>query len=380
MLTSLQLLNYRCFDKHEVAFHDLNVVVGANNAGKSTLVESLRLLRLVVRNYKGITYVRPPEWTELAGSLAGICPAMRDIDLRGGSVFHRYGNPPAVVTAKFSEGSTVEVYVGGENRIFGVIHDSTGNLVKNKAHASAIDVPQIAILPQIGPLIESEPVLTQDYVLDSMDTALASRHFRNQMYWLRPDFYDDFKQRAEESWQHLKIESLNVEGEATDSFLSFHVRDSNFVAEVGWMGHGLQMWLQTMWFLSRSAGASTVILDEPDVYMHADLQRRLIRLLRKRPGQTVIATHSVEIMSEVEPENILIVDKSRRRSLFAPSLPAVQQAIDRLGGVHNIHLARLWGSRQSLYLEGKDIAILKAFQDALFPSSHCSFDVIRACP
>jgi hypothetical protein len=35
------------------------------------------------------------------------------------------------------------------------------------------------------------------------------------------------------------------------------------------------MWLQTIWFLTRAKDHETVILDEPDVYMHADLQRRL---------------------------------------------------------------------------------------------------------
>jgi hypothetical protein len=33
------------------------------------------------------------------------------------------------------------------------------------------------------------------------------------------------------------------------------------------MGHGLQMWLQTMWFLARVGYAACAILDEPDVYM-----------------------------------------------------------------------------------------------------------------
>ena len=376
MLISFQLRNYRCFDSHEVSFHDLNVIVGANNAGKSTLVEALRLLGLVVRKYKGITYVRAPEWTELSGRLVGVCPAMGDIDLRGGSVFHRYGNPPASISAKFSDGSKVEVYVGEHNRIFGVLYDSTGDLIRSKSQARSVDIPEIAILPQIGPLSEDEQLLSEDYVRQCMDTRLASRHFRNQLHYMRSQFFQDFKHRAEDSWHQLHIESLNLEGTPPEAVLSFHVRDTNFVAEVGWMGHGLQMWLQTMWFLARSSDAGTVILDEPDVYMHADLQRRLIRLLRNRRGQTIIATHSVEIMSEVDPADILIVDRTRKRSLFAASLPAVQQTIDRLGGVHNIHLAQLWGSRQSLYVEGKDIALLKVFQNTLFPESDSPFDVI----
>jgi len=40
MLRTLRLQNYRCFD-HTVAFHADTVVVGRNNAGKSTIVEAL---------------------------------------------------------------------------------------------------------------------------------------------------------------------------------------------------------------------------------------------------------------------------------------------------------------------------------------------------
>lgn len=376
MLASLQLENYRCFDKHEVAFSDVNVVVGANNAGKSTIVEALRLLSLITGRYRGLRYERPPEWSMLAGGLRGVSPAMGDIDLRGGSIFHRYGAPPALIKAYFSNETRVEVRIGKDNRIFGLLYDSNGKLITSTAQARAVSIPTIAILPQIGPLLQSEALLSADYVEQSINTGLASRHFRNQIHHLRKQHFAEFKRRAEDSWHQLQIASLDVEGDPPEQTLSLHVRDTNFVAEIGWMGHGLQMWLQTMWFLTRSSAAGTVILDEPDVYMHADLQRRLIRLLRKRPGQTIIATHSVEIMSEADPGEILIIDKARKRSKFAVSLPIVQHAIDNLGGVHNIHLARLWGSKRCLHVEGKDMAFLKIFHDTLFPDSRTPFEII----
>src|SRR5947199_5371024 len=113
-----------------------------------------------------------------------------------------------------------------------------------------------------------------------------------------------------------------------------------------------------MWFQARSEGADTVILDEPDVYMHPDLQRRLIRFLASRHPQAIVATHSVEIIADVEPENILVLDRSKTESRFAGSLPAVQKIVEQIGGVHNLHLARLWSSRRVLLVEGNDLGIL----------------------
>jgi energy-coupling factor transporter ATP-binding protein EcfA2 len=152
--------------------------------------------------------------------------------------------------------------------------------------------------------------------------------------------------------------------------IELHVRDEDFVGEIRWMGHGLQIWLQTMWFLARTDQRDVVVLDEPDVYLHADLQRKLIRILKAQDRQVIIATHSIEMMSEVEPSSILVADRRRRKSEFTTSLPGVQAIINQIGGVHNIHLARLWSSKKVVFVEGDDLAFLKIFQDELFPVSN----------
>ena len=104
---------------------------------------------------------------------------------------------------------------------------------------------------------------------------------------------------------------------------------------------------------------SPVILDEPDVYMHADLQRRLIRTVKGRHPQVIIATHSVEIMDEVDPADVLVIDRDRRKARFAADIPAVQDVVAALGGVHNIQLARLWNAKRCLFVEGDDVRILR---------------------
>ena len=105
------------------------------------------------------------------------------------------------------------------------------------------------------------------------------------------------------------------------------------------------------------------------MYMHPDLQRRLLRLVSNRHPQVIIATHSIEIMADVSPEDILVVERTRSRSGFAPSLPAVQKVIEKLGGVHNLHLARLWSARRLLIVEGDDLEILGPLHATLFPET-----------
>jgi hypothetical protein len=158
--------------------------------------------------------------------------------------------------------------------------------------------------------------------------------------------------------------------------VTLDVRDGGYRGEVALMGHGLQMWLQTLWFLARCETRACVILDEPDVYMHADLQRRLIRLVREPFGQVIIATHSTEIISEVEPEQMVSIDRTARRSAYTADMSAAQGVLDGLGSVQNIALVRLGSARRFIVLEGDDMQILKRLQDLLFPHAELPFDAL----
>lgn len=375
MLTRLRIQNFRCFEDHLINLKKTAVIVGPNNAGKSTVVEALRIVAIVVSRYRALSFREPPDWLSLPRSYRGVSPSLKGIEINTLSIFHRYGSPPAVISASFDDGSTVEVYVGTNAQIYAIVRDQTGLLVLNKASALKMSLPSVSILPQIAPLSREENVLDPEYVRWAASSSWASLHFRNQLN-LYPDLFPDFRDLARVTWPGLVVRDLEGRRGNPGDQLALFVQDNDFVAEIAWMGHGLQMWLQTMWFLVRSAGSSTVILDEPDVYMHADLQRKLIRLLRDRASQVIVATHSLEIMAEVEAQEVIIIDRNASESLYASSIPAVQRVIDSIGGVHNLQLTRLWHSQRCLLVEGKDVAYLKLVQNILYPKSMQPLDTI----
>jgi AAA15 family ATPase/GTPase len=376
MLKKLILENYRCFEKTEISFRELTIIVGKNNAGKSTLIEALRILSVVVNRCGRVIYTKPPSWLKLTDYSLGIRPSITNLEIKPGGIFFMYREGPAKIRAEFENGAKITIYIGDDVDIFATITNSTGTYVESKGFAASLKLSEINILPQISPLLNEESVIKYETVQKNMSTYLSSRNFRNQLNYYHEEF-NKFKELAERTWEGLQIHSeshsIRTQGE-----LFLFVRDNRFEAEIGMMGHGLQMWLQTMWFLSRSANSSTVILDEPDVYMHADLQRRLIKLIKNLFKQVIVATHSVEIMSEVEPENILPINNSKTKQEYANKAPIVQKVVDEIGSVHNIEIARLFSYSKFLIVEGEkdDVKLLTIFQSKIFPDSFEQFDIL----
>lgn len=312
----------------------------------------------------------------------GVQPDINDLDINFDGIFHQYNDPPASIFARFANGSSVEILIGKERdrgRVHGIIRNSNNRIAQGASDAAAAGIPSIAILPQVAPVLAEEVVLDSRYVQRNLSTNLASRHFRNQIHLLE-GFYEDFKAISQETWPGLRINAFDGWGGASGDPLRLLVQNEDFVAEIAWMGHGLQMWLQTMWFLAKSKAARIVMLDEPDVYMHPDLQRRLIRFLRSRFPQIILTTHSVEMLAEVEPREVLIIDRKRESSVFADSVPAMQMAVDGLGAIHNLQLSRLWGTRKLLLIEGDDMQILRRFHDLIFPDSLESLATVPNVP
>jgi predicted ATPase len=380
MLSALEIRNFRKFERYTVEFAQRNLLVGPNNAGKSTLIEALRLISIVVNRFGSLNFDTPPSWVPESHASRGVFPSLRNLDFDlGKETFHQYSDPPAVITARFDNGNSTTVYIGPDLEVFSVIRDAEGIAITTKRDARLFNQPRIGIQPQVGPLARRERPLADRYVRGALDSTLAPTHFRNQLRLLAP-YFERFKHAAEATWPGLRIDGVELLGVGDDCHLELFVRDGSFVGEVAAMGHGLQMWLQLMWFLARSEQDGTVVLDEPDVYMHPDLQRRLIRFLLARDQQVVIATHSIEMMAEVEPAELVPIDSTHRRTRRAQDVADVQKIVDQVGGVHNIEFARLARASRYVAIDTSDLRLLKRWDDKLDQAAGDALDLLPTFP
>jgi predicted ATP-dependent endonuclease of OLD family len=264
------------------------------------------------------------------------------------------------VVACYEDGCKIVISANTET-VFARLFDSNSENVKTKGLAARLHFDCLEILPQIGLIKEVEQVYSQQTVAQDRSTYRSSRHFRNELTLYKSEYFQQFKELAESTWKGLQI----VELTSADTNYQLLVRDDNFTTEIGMMGSGLQMWLQIIWFLCKCSDASTIILDEPDVYMHPDMQKRVLSIAIERFMQVVIATHSIEIISEVEPTNIVTIDKNSRKMKYANSSKAVQAIIDNIGSQYNLALTKIQSTKRCLFVEGKDAKLLSRFDRKL---------------
>jgi hypothetical protein len=240
MLTRIRLRNFRGFSDHELPILPLTLIVGRNNAGKSTIIEALRFIALAIARYQTVSYTDPPEDLDVPDNFRGISPSLRDIDFDRISLFHRYGSPPATIQADFADAGSIVVYLYSTDDIFIVIRNSRGHIIQSLPQAKALQLPRINILAQVSPVAASEENLDETYVRRSVSSSRASIHFRNQLK-IYKDSFPYFKQLSEENWPRLQIRDLLTTCGEHRNEIELHVRDEDFVGEIRRMGHGLQI-------------------------------------------------------------------------------------------------------------------------------------------
>lgn len=309
MLITLQLINYRCFKNSTLNLKQIAVLTGDNNAGKSTVVDALRVINYITLHCQKANYVSAPPSLGLPLITKGMMLNLTalKIDLRG--IVHQYQSDVcAQIRANFDSGVCVKAYLSSKFA-FAVI-EQDGRMVAGKTKAKSIDLPCLRVMPQLGLIREDEAMLTVETVKKDMNTRLSSRHFRNELYLFRKERFNLFRETVQSTWRGLRID--DIEYDAFDNSMRLFVYESDHYSEIGLMGSGLQMWLQMIWFFIKCNPEDTIVLDEPDVYMHPTKQIKLYEIVTSRFKQVIIATHSSVIIDQTDRSNVIIVDKSTR--------------------------------------------------------------------
>ena len=219
---------------------------------------------------------------------------------------------------------------------------------------------EIAFVPVLGPVDHNEKLFEKEAARLALLSHGASRNFRNIWHHF-PDGFAEFRKKIGETWPGMDIEPPEIMTDSDKVYLRMFCPEERYPREIFWAGFGFQVWCQMLTFILQAKDSSTLVIDEPDIYLHSDLQRQLVGLLRELGLQIIIATHSAEIIAEVEPQALLNVNKRFRSAKQVKDTRELQEIFQVLGSNLNPTLTQLAKTRRVVFVEGKDFQIFSRF-------------------
>ncbi|OCQ96738.1 hypothetical protein AMR42_02985 [Limnothrix sp. PR1529] len=359
-INSVRFLNFKAFKDYSIRLQDMNILVGPNNSGKSTIINAFRILSTALRR----ACSRSPERISTSSLSHPILKGHRILQ-------ENIGVPLENISNDYNDqDSSVEFKLTNKNKLILLFPSEGGCILTWETPEAVISSPKkfkqefpinIQVVPVLGPLESNEILVNENTVKSALNTHRASRHFRN--YWIYfPENWDNFADLVSKTWTGMEIKRPELLNDKVSMFCT----EDRITREIYWSGFGFQIWCQLLTHLSRSREASIVIIDEPEIYLHPDVQRQLLGILRSLDADVLLATHSLEIMSEADPSEILLVDKRQHNANRLKDIEGIQKAVESLGSAQNITLTQLARTRKIIFTEGSsDYKIIKRFASRL---------------
>ncbi len=267
----LQVENFFCVKKVDVALTRLHAFIGPNDSGKSTLLRSLVFMG---SRTAGSAYPQAPTWASL---------------------------PDAMVTAHMGDERWLQVSDQVGNRSSAGGHLGLAQLVRLEPDALRQPCRLIPHNQRIS--FENERGVGLAGVLDAM----LSRH-PEQFLALRARFTELFtgieRVEIQNTSDHKKVIGVTLDG-------------GRQVGPEG-MSEGMLYWLAFK-ALQYATKPGILLIEEPENGLHPARIREVAALLRELSAETqvLVATHSPLVINELQPEEVTIITRTAEDGTIA---------------------------------------------------------------
>ena len=355
----VEFQRFKAFTSFRLRLRHFNILVGPNNAGKSTVLAAFRILALAMRRASS----RKPE--VVSGPLGlsrGYIIDLSSASVSEENLFYNYDeSEPAIVKFKLSNQNELILYFP-EHGTCHLITSFQGRQVGSPSEFKRRFNCPIGFVPILGPVEHNENLREERAARLALFSYGAARSFRNIWYHY-PDKFELFQTTLADTWPGMDIthpERImdNTTGKST---LAMLCPEERIPREISWAGFGFQVWCQMLTHMIQSNDKALFMIDEPDIYLHSDLQRQLLGLLRDLGPDILIATHSTEMITEAEADDIVLIDKKRKSAKRIRNSTEIGSVFSILGSTLNPTLTQLAKTRRALFLEGNDFQILGLF-------------------
>lgn len=355
--TSVHFKNFKAFKDYWVSLNEFNVLVGPNNSGKSTILGAFRILSEGMRKAKSKrpTIVAGPEHETF-----GYHISLDEVPIATENIFTDYDDSnPAQVKFRLSNGNELLLFFPSIGSCYLICKTKSAEIRTTTQFKKEFNAT-IGFVPVLGPVEHNELLYQREAARLALLTHRASRNFRNIWYHYRENF-EKFRELLRSTWPGMDIEPPEIDLSTKKPRLHMFCPEGRIPREIFWAGFGFQVWCQMLTFIVSSSESSLFIIDEPDIYLHSDLQRQLVSVLKNLGPDILIATHSIEIISESDSDDLLVINKSYQSAKRIKDPTQLQKVFQILGSNLNPILTQLAKNKRALFVEGKDFQILSKF-------------------
>lgn len=353
-ITSIKFNNYKSFSQFTISLADFNILVGPNNAGKSTVIGALKILAEGVRKAKARKpiLVRDPKGHQVLGYEIDLT----QVPVATENVFHNYDDDsPAIIRFRLSDGAHLQIFFPTKGVCY-LNYESDKKIVRSPKEFKELVNIEIGYVPILGPVDHNEKLFQKEAARLALLTHTASRNFRNIWHHYGEDF-NDFRELVVTTWPGMDISRPEINNSGKDTTLDMFCPEERIPREIFWAGFGFQVWCQMLTYIIKNRNASLFLIDEPDIYLHSDLQRQLLGILKTLGPDIIIATHSTELISEAELNDILLINKSNKSAKRIKDPAQLRDIFQVLGSNLNPVLTQIAKSKRVLFVEGKDFSV-----------------------
>lgn len=342
-IKSINIINFKSFQDVKIILNpDLNVFTGVNNSGKTTVLEALALwqecfmllLRLAKSgntdtkktNYKRGDYIlgnTQEKYFTFEDLNSVRSPSFADI------FYEREKQNPIKLIAIFSK-DTEDIEIGFQIKSSGANYEITLLDFKEynfeKFNLFFENFPNPVSLFYASPLAaiqQIEKFATLPNIKDALLKRESANVLRNRLYALYQSTDMMLYANYLESLNYIlfnntkKIEFFNHSDARKDTKIVFNFTTDSRDTEkdIALLGSGtLQIMeiLLNLYLREQESDINLVLLDEPDSYIHRDIQKRLFNVLRTfaDKNQVFITTHNESIIREAQPKHLFhLADK-----------------------------------------------------------------------
>ena len=362
MIRSVAVRNFKLFEDAVFGLSDFLVVVGPNNAGKTTFLQAVAA------------------WSEAATQWRRVADLARDDDGEYPAVEVSWSEFKSVPSSNFSQlwtnletGQPATVEVGTDSwriafefrlRHAGIVAIRPSRGVSEDALQALLEHPLIPVyVPPVSGLDVRERPLKRVAIPSLIASGQLNLVLRNQLLAVARDGA---------RWERLLGYVRRYFGyyldlpSASDTLYCYYRREADGVSlELASAASGFLQVLGVfaMLLLCETGAGAVLMLDEPDAHLHVVLQHEMYVDLRKLAAETgsqlIVATHSETLINIADYPSLRVIGASG-------IVPAQSQSAKDSLRLSNMEIVNATSFPRIMYGEGPtDIAMLRAWATVL---------------